>query len=117
MTLEELCAEILAQPEAQEDRPFGPEVLVFKVRSKMFALVPLNEPLQVSLKCNPVLATILRDTYPAVTGGYHLNKQHWNTVLVDGSVPEQEIKEWIAHSYALVVKGLPKRDRQELGKA
>ncbi len=117
MTLEELCALILAQPEAQEDRPFGPEVLVFKVRGKMFALVPLDAPLQVSLKCSPILATMLRDTYAAVTAGYHLNKQHWNTVLIDGSIPDPEIKEWIAHSYALVVKGLPKRDRQELSQA
>jgi predicted DNA-binding protein (MmcQ/YjbR family) len=60
---------------------------------------------------------MLRETYPAVTPGYHLNKQHWNTVVVDGSVPESELREWIEHSYDLVVKGLPKKDRQELGRA
>jgi predicted DNA-binding protein (MmcQ/YjbR family) len=115
MTTEELIAALLAFPEAQEDQPFGPGALVYKVRGKMFALVSPASPPTVSLKCNPMLATMLRDTYPAVTPGYHLNKQHWNTVVVDGSIPDSEIHEWIAHSYALVVKGLPKRDRQELG--
>jgi predicted DNA-binding protein (MmcQ/YjbR family) len=116
MTLDELCAAILAYPEAIEDQPFGPGALVYKVRGKMFALVAPENPPSVSLKCNPVLATMLRDTYPAVTGGYHLNKRHWNTVVIDGSVPTDELLEWIEHSYDLVVKGLPKRDRQELGR-
>ena len=115
MTLDELCAAALAFPEATEDQPFGPGALVYKVRGKMFALIAPESPPSISLKCNPVLATMLRETYPAVTGGYHLNKRHWNTVVVDGSVPESELREWIAHSYELVVKGLPKRDRQELG--
>jgi predicted DNA-binding protein (MmcQ/YjbR family) len=114
MTTEELIAALLAFPEAQEDQPFGPGALVYKVRGKMFALVSPSEPPRVSLKCNPVLATMLRDTYPGVTPGYHLNKQHWNTVVVDGNIPNAEIHEWMAHSYALVVKGLPKRDRQAL---
>jgi predicted DNA-binding protein (MmcQ/YjbR family) len=117
MTLDELCAEIMAFPETREEQPFGPGALVYKVRGKMFALVAPENPPSVSLKCNPILATMLRDTYPAVTAGYHLNKQHWNTVVVDGSVPESELLEWITHSYDLVVKGLPKRDRQELGRA
>lgn len=117
MTLDELCATLLSFPESVEDQPFGPGALVYKVRGKMFALVAPENPPSVSLKCNPVLATMLRDTYPAVTPGYHLNKQHWNTVIVDGSVPQNELLEWIAHSYDLVVKGLPKRDRQELGRA
>jgi predicted DNA-binding protein (MmcQ/YjbR family) len=117
VTLDELCATLLSFPESIEDQPFGPGALVYKVRGKMFALVAPENPPSVSLKCNPVLATMLRDTYPAVTPGYHLNKQHWNTVKVDGSVPETELLEWITHSYDLVVKGLPKRDRQELGRA
>jgi predicted DNA-binding protein (MmcQ/YjbR family) len=116
MTLEELCAALLAFPEAQEDQPFGPGALVYKVRGKMFALVSPENPPRVSLKCNPVLATMLRETYPTVTAGYHLNKQHWNTVVVDGSVPANELHEWMAHSYDLVVKGLPKRDREGLGR-
>jgi predicted DNA-binding protein (MmcQ/YjbR family) len=116
MNLEELCDAILACPEATEGQPFGPGVLVYKVRGKMFALVAPESPPSVSLKCNPVLATMLRDTYPAVTAGYHLDKRHWNTVVVDGTVPTSELLEWIEHSYDLVVKGLPKRDRQELGR-
>ena len=116
MTLEELRAALLALPQTEEDQPFGPDVLVYRVCSKIFALVAQDQPLRVSLKCNPVLATMLRDTYPAVTPGYHLNKQHWNTVLVDGSVPHNELMEWINHSYDLVVKGLPKRDRIALGR-
>ena len=115
MTLDELINSLLAMPEAIEDQPFGPGALVYKVRGKMFALVAPESPPSVSLKCNPVLATMLRETYPAVTPGYHLNKRHWNTVVVDGSIPTNELLEWITHSYALVVKGLPKRDRDELG--
>lgn len=115
MTFEELCKAILAMPEAIEDFPFGPDIYVYKIRGKVFALASPDTPPSVSLKCNPVLATMLRQTYAAVTPGYHLNKQHWNTVVIDGTVPTSEIHEWIAHSYDLVVKGLPKRDRQELG--
>ena len=108
MTLEEICAMILAYPGAQEDQPFGPGALVYKVRGKMFALVSDSIPPKVSLKCNPVLATMLRDTYPAVTPGYHLNKQHWNTVLMDHSLPDKLIKEWIVDSYNLVSSKLPR---------
>jgi predicted DNA-binding protein (MmcQ/YjbR family) len=117
MTLKQLVEILMALPEVREEQPFGPDALVYKVRGKMFAIVSPEVPPSVSLKCNPVLATMLRETYPAVTPGYHLNKQHWNTVLMDGSVPEGEVSEWISHSYELVVKGLPKRDRQELGRA
>jgi len=116
MTLNELIETLMALPDAQEDQPFGPDVFVYKVRGKMFAILSPEVPPTVSLKCNPHLATMLRETYPAVTPGYHLNKQHWNTVVVDGSVPESEVREWISHSYELVVKSLPKRDRQELGR-
>lgn len=122
MTLEELRSALLTLPEAWEDQPFGPGALVYKVRNKMFALVAPENPPSVSLKCEPFLATLLRDTYPAVTAGYHLNKRHWNTVVVDGSVPETELLEWINLSYDLVVKGMPKHDRpkrdnDELGRA
>lgn len=117
MTFEELCTALLNMPEAIEEFPFGPDVYVYKIRGKVFALAAPDTPPSVSLKCNPVLATMLRETYKAVTPGYHLNKQHWNTVVLDGTVPQNEILEWIAHSYDLVVKGLPKRDRQALGRA
>ena len=96
----------LAKPGSAEDYPFGDEVAVFKVGGKMFALVPLAEsPASVSLKCDPGLAAGLRQRYPAVTPGYHLNKRHWNTVTLDGSVPEEELLDLIDHSYQLVVAG------------
>lgn len=117
LSLDDVCQAILAFPETQEEQPFGPGALVYKVRGKMFALVSPETPPRVSLKCNPVLATMLRETYPAVIPGYHLSKRHWNTVILDGTIPDSEVLEWIDHSYDLVVKGLPKRDRQELGRA
>lgn len=105
-----------AKPGAVEDYPFGDEVAVFKVVGRMFALVPLGEsPGSVSLKCDPDLAISLRDRYAAVTPGYHLNKRHWNTVILDGSLPEQTVKDMIEDSYDLVVGALPRSQRQVLG--
>lgn len=117
MTGDELRAALLALPATTEETPFGPGVLVYKVHGKMFALTPVEPPISVSLKCDPVLAQIVRDTYAAVTPGYHLNKRHWNTVQIDGTVPDDEIRTWITDSYELVVKGLPKRLRAQLGYA
>ncbi len=95
--------------------PFGPGAAVFKVADKMFALVSLDDdPATISLKCDPDDALELRAAYPAVQPGYHLNKRHWNTVTVDGTVPDDEVAEMIDHSYALVVAGLPRRRREEL---
>ena len=100
---------------AVEDYPFGDEVAVFKVAGKMFALVPLGEtPGSVSLKCNPDLAGALRDRYAGVTPGYHLSKRHWNTVTLDGSVPDEEVLELIDHSYDLVVARLTRAQRNQL---
>jgi len=105
----------LAKPGSAEDYPFGDEVAVFKVVGKMFALVPLAEsPPSVSLKCDPELAADLRQKYRAVTPGYHLNKRHWNTVTLDGSIPEEELLDLIDHSYQLVVAGLPRAQRATL---
>jgi predicted DNA-binding protein (MmcQ/YjbR family) len=102
----------LSQKGALEDFPFGPEVAVYKVGGKMFALIPVAaDPPSISLKCDPTWAEVLRQTYPAVTPGYHLSKKHWNTIVVDGSIPADEIAEMIVHSYGMVVKSLPKRDR------
>ncbi len=110
-----VIAECLAKPGATEDYPFGDEVAVFKVAGRMFALVPLGAPPgDVSLKCDPELATALRARYAAITPGYHLNKRHWNTVALDGSVPDDELRELIDHSYELVVAGLTKLQRNEL---
>ncbi len=111
-----VIAACMAKPGAVEDYPFGDEVAVFKVAGRMFALVPLGgEPASVSLKCDPELAISLRDRYAGVTPGYHLNKRHWNTVALDGSVPEEEVRELIDHSYDLVVARLPRAQRNRLG--
>jgi predicted DNA-binding protein (MmcQ/YjbR family) len=100
---------------AVEDFPFGPEVAVFKVGGKMFAIVSLeDEPGSVSLKCDPSYAAALREQYPAVTAGYHLDKRHWNTVKLDGSVPDEDVEEWIGESHALVVAGLSRAERQRV---
>jgi predicted DNA-binding protein (MmcQ/YjbR family) len=106
----------LAHSGAVEDFPFGPEHSVFKVGGKMFALSTLERtPLEVSVKCEPELALQLRDTYTAIRPGYHLNKRHWNTITLDGSLSDQLVRELIADSYDLVVSALPKRTRDELG--
>ena len=116
MDAAELRRWCLAQSGAVEDFPFGPEHSVFKVGGKMFALSALERtPLEVSAKCEPELALQLRDTYSAIRPGYHLNKRHWNTITLDGSLSDQFVRELIADSYDLVVSALPKRAREELG--
>jgi predicted DNA-binding protein (MmcQ/YjbR family) len=96
--------------------PFGPETSVFKVAGKIFALSALaSPPLRVSLKCEPELAERLRATYPAIRPGYHLNKRHWNTVTLDGSLPDETVADMLEDSYDLVVAGLPRAKRAELG--
>ena len=116
MDAAELRRWCLAQSGAVEDFPFGPEHSVFKVGGKMFALSTLERtPLEVSAKCEPELALQLRDTYTAIRPGYHLNKRHWNTITLDGSLSDQLVRELIADSYDLVVSALPKRTRDELG--
>ena len=105
----------LDKPGVEEGRPFGPEVLVMKVLGKVFALIADgDEPAAVSLKCEPEIAAALRAAYPAVTPGYHLNKRHWNTVVLDGSVTRAEVFAWIDDSYDLVVDGLPKKAQARL---
>lgn len=103
------------KPGVEETYPFGEETLVFKVMGKMFALTNVTwTELAVNLKCDPDWAMILRQHYAAVKPGYHMNKRHWNTVYLNGSVPEDEVWEMIDHSYRLVVKGLKKVDRRKL---
>ena len=112
----ELRAVCLAHAGAEETAPFGAEVSVFKVGHKIFAICALDRtPLEVSLKCEPELAAELRATYSAIRPGYHLNKRHWNTVTVDGSIADQLVRDLIEDSYDLVVSALPKRTREELG--
>ncbi len=115
MRAAELRDHCLAFPGSAETFPFGPETSVFKVAGKIFALSGLaRRPLAVSLKCEPLLAEQLRDAHPAVAPGYHLNKRHWNTVTLDGSLPDQMIKDMVEDSYDLVVSGLPRSRRQAL---
>jgi predicted DNA-binding protein (MmcQ/YjbR family) len=109
MDLAQFCEYCLRKPYATESTPFGPDVLVFKVRDKMFALAALDEvPTRVNLKCDPDLALELRDRYEQVTPGYHMNKRHWNTVEIEVGIPDVELRKMIDHSYDLVVKSLPK---------
>lgn len=100
-----------------EGLPFGPDVLVLKVAGKMFALVALETvPVRVSLKCDPEKAIALRDEYPDhIEGAWHMNKKHWNSLEIE-FLPPQLVKELTAHSYSLVVSGLPKKLQQELEK-
>jgi predicted DNA-binding protein (MmcQ/YjbR family) len=107
-----------AQPQAAEELPFGPETLVFKVGGRIFAIFPAEDcPARVSLKCDPGLAEVLRERHPGVTPGYHLNKRHWNTVMLDGSVPGEVVQDLLEHSYTLLVDRLPRRLREALREA
>jgi predicted DNA-binding protein (MmcQ/YjbR family) len=109
---DELLAVLSGMPEAAEDYPFGDEVAVFKVGGRMFALVSLEgDPGVVNLKCDPALALQLREQYAAVRPGYHQNKRHWNSVDLDGSLDDEELREMVQHSYDLVVASLPKASR------
>jgi predicted DNA-binding protein (MmcQ/YjbR family) len=106
---------LLSQPEAIEDFPFGSDVAVMKIGGKMFATLAEKDGMaSTNLKCDPHEALMLRDIFPAVKPGYHMNKLHWNTVVLDGSVPVGEIKRMIDRSYALVVKNLRKAERRAL---
>ncbi len=111
-TLRKYCGR---KPGTVETYPFDEHTLVFKVMGKMYALTSIKSPeLTVNLKCDPDWAMILREHYSAVKPGYHMHKRHWNTITIDGSVPEDEVWEMVDHSYRLVVKGLKKADRQKL---
>ena len=115
MTYQEARNYLSSRPEAEPCYPFDAETLVFKIRGKIFAILAEAEHIaRVNLKCDPVQAEFLRDTFAAVTPGYHMNKRHWNTVILDGSIPQGEIERMMDLSYALVVKGLKKVDRQFL---
>ena len=102
MDIESLREYCISKKNVTESFPFGEDTLVFKVHEKIFALVNLDGDLSINLKCEPALAIELREHYPSVTPGYHMNKKHWNTVILDGSVPDREIFSWIDHSYERV---------------
>jgi len=115
MNVEELRAYCLNKKGVTESTPFDDVTLVFKVMNKMFALIPLDEDkLMISLKCDPEKAIQLREQYPQVTPAWHFNKKHWNSVLVDGNIEVELVKELVDHSYDLVVSGLTKKLKEEL---
>jgi predicted DNA-binding protein (MmcQ/YjbR family) len=115
MDLAGLRARCLTKRGASAEHPFGPGALVVKVGGRIFAIIGEDaEPLTISLKCEPELGALLRDAYEAVRPGYHLNKRHWITVTLDGTVPEPDLLGWIDDSYDLVVAGLPRRARDAL---
>jgi len=116
MDLDRIRAHGLRKPGTTEDLPFGPETLALKVMGKLFALIALDDvPNRINLKVQPEQAQALRDAYPEnVLPGYHMNKRHWNTVVLDGALPPQLVLGWLDDSYALVCAGLKKADREAL---
>jgi len=115
MNHKQLKKYLTGKPEAYEDYPFGADVAVFKVKKRMFATLSMHQGrLAMNLKCDPHRAAALRDIFEAIIPGYHMNKLHWNTVFPDHSIPQKEILKMIDHSYALVVKGLKKTEKNAL---
>jgi|SRR6478609_6928297 len=115
MNIESFRQYCLTKPGVTEEFPFDEQVLVFKVSGKIFALTNIEEFDSFNLKCDPELAVELRDRYDVVQPGFHMNKKHWNTIILDGTVSDKLLKEWIDHSYQQVVNGLPKKVRVTLG--
>jgi predicted DNA-binding protein (MmcQ/YjbR family) len=114
MNIEELRKYCLEKPGVSESFPFDEETLVMKVGSKMFALMNLDGPLSVNLKCEPESAIALREAFDAVEPGYHMNKKHWNTVHFNGSIKKNLLCEWIDQSYSLVFESLTKKEKVEI---
>ena len=105
MDLEQLREYALSKPDVEETFPFGPDTLVYKIDGKMFLLTGFDSiPLQFNVKCDPDLAIELREQYAAIIPGWHMNKKHWNTVIIDGSISNKRLQELIDHSYQLVAK-------------
>ncbi len=115
MNLEEIRIYCLSKTAVSESLPFDKNTLVFKVGSKMFALISLDsDPLGLNLKCDPEKAILLRNDYPQIIPGYHMNKKHWNTIKVDGVLSPNLIRALIDHSYELVINSLTKKERLKL---
>ncbi|MDZ7646326.1 MAG: MmcQ/YjbR family DNA-binding protein [Cytophagales bacterium] len=114
MNIEFFRSYCLSKKRVTEEFPFDKNTLVFKVMGKMFALTDLDNFESVNLKCDPERAVQLREEFPSVQPGYHMNKKHWNTILMNEGVSDRLIKEWIDDSYSLVVGSLPKKLRLEL---
>jgi len=114
MNIESFQAYCLAKAGVTEEFPFGEQTMVYKVMGKMFALTSLDStPFSINLKCEPERALQLREEYDFVLPGYHMNKKHWNTILVDGSVKDSLLREWVDHSYDLVAQALPRKLREQ----
>lgn len=115
MFAEDVREALLAKSHAVEEVPFGPDVLVYKVGGKMFALLPIDDvPVRMNLKCDPERALDLCDRYESIIPGFHMNKKHWNTLVLDQTLPESLIRELIDHSYDLVFASLTKKVRSGL---
>lgn len=123
LTFEQVEQYLLSKPEASLDYPFGEEVSVFKVKNKMFATLALGkmgkgdgekQDWWLNLKCEPDEAIMLRDIFPAIIPGYHMNKRLWNTVILDGSIPQGEVERMIDNSFKLVVSKMTKKDQQSI---
>ncbi len=114
MDIESFREYCLSKPMVSEETPFGPDTLVFKVAGKLFALTDIELFESINLKCDPEKAIQLREEYPEVIPGYHMNKRHWNTISTSGMIGDDLLKQWIDDSYDLVVKGLPKKIRDEI---
>ncbi len=114
MNIEIIREYCLNKPSVTESFPFDKVTLVFKVADKMFALLNLDGNLSINLKCDPEKALELREHYPAVLPGYHMNKRLWNSIFLDGTLDSDLVKSWIDDSYNLVVAKLPKKDREKL---
>lgn len=114
MNIEEVRDYCLKKKAVTESFPFDETTLVFKVKGKMFALTSLEKEPSVNLKCDPEKAIELREHYPSVLPGYHMNKQQWNTVMIDDSISDQLLQEWIDDSYKLIVAKLPKKEQKDL---
>ncbi|UTW64674.1 MmcQ/YjbR family DNA-binding protein [bacterium SCSIO 12741] len=114
MNIEEFRDYCLAKKGVTEELPFGPQTLVFKVSGKMFTACNIEDFVSYNVKCNPERALELREEYHGINPGYHMNKKHWNTIEIESDVSEELHQEMIDHSYDLVVKSLPKKDRELL---
>jgi predicted DNA-binding protein (MmcQ/YjbR family) len=116
MNIEDFHDFCLALPGTTAETPFGPDTLVFKAGGKIFALTDLNTFASINLKCDPERAVELREAYDYVRPGYHMNKKHWNTVLVGTGATDTQLRQWTRDSYALIVASLPKAQRGMLDK-
>jgi predicted DNA-binding protein (MmcQ/YjbR family) len=114
MNLEQIREYCLSLHAVTEDMPFGDDTLVFRVMNKIFALVNISGETSINLKCDPPRAIELREEYPSIIPGYHMNKQHWNTVYMDGRLKKELVTSLIDHSYELIAESLPKAKKDEL---